>query len=57
MRVRDAKSRSHRTANEDVGKQTCDRKLQEERSPPSRDLKLAEIRTILGPLKGGSQIP
>ena len=57
MRVRDAKSRGHRTANEEISKQTCDWKLQEESSPPSRDLKLAEIRTILGPLRGGSQVP
>jgi len=57
LRVRDAKSRGHRTANEEISKQTCDWKLQEESSPPSRDLKLAEIRTILGPLRGGSQVP
>ena len=57
MRVRDAKSRSHRTANEEISKQTCDWKLQEELSPLSRDLKLAELRTILGPIKGGLQVP
>ena len=53
MRVRDAKSRSYRTANEEISEQTCDWKLQEECSPPSRDLKLAEMHAILGPLKGG----